>query len=112
MLAAVGATAVAQTAPPGAADPVRGKALYESRCQGCHEASVHRRESRLAKDYDQLRRQVERWSSNSGAAWRTDEVESVAAYLNERYYKYPCTGASCPTPARASLQRPGLTAAR
>ena len=55
-------------AATSAQDAELGRTLYESHCTGCHERSVHRRESRVARDFDGLRAQVQRWSENSNAA--------------------------------------------
>lgn len=84
----------------------RGRALYEARCQGCHETSVHRRESRAARDFAQLRAAVVRWDREIGALWRPEEIDAVTAFLNERYYRYPCPSTVC-SAARA-VQRTGM----
>jgi len=73
----------------------RGRALYEARCDGCHEKSVHQRDSRLAKDFSQVRAAVARWDRETGSLWRPDEVEAVTRYLNDRYYNYPCPSILC-----------------
>jgi hypothetical protein len=79
--------------------------LYESRCMDCHATSVHRRESRSATDFAGVLAQVERWDRNLGGAWTRSEVEDVARYLNERYYKYDCPKAICATDGQARLGR-------
>jgi hypothetical protein len=73
----------------------RGRALYEARCDGCHEKSVHQRDSRLAKDFAQVRAAVARWDRETGSIWRPDEVDAVARYLNDRYYRFPCPSSLC-----------------
>ena len=73
----------------------RGRALYEARCDSCHEKSVHQRDARLAKDFAQVRAAVARWDRETGALWRSDEVDAVARYLNDRYYRYPCPSTVC-----------------
>jgi cytochrome c5 len=78
-----------------AADPGRGKALYEVRCNECHGESVHGRPKRSAKNYDEIRDWVTRWNRELGGFWQKDEIEDVTAYLNERFYSYPCTNVSC-----------------
>lgn len=88
--------------PLAAQDVDRGKSLYETHCTACHEQSVHRRESRVAKDFAQLRSQVERWGTNSAARFRPDEVDAVTVYLNGLYYRYPCPQSLCASP-RARL---------
>ena len=84
----------------------RGKSIYETHCIACHDRSVHRRESRVAKDFDALRREVERWGANTNARLRPDEVDAVAAYLNGLYYKHPCPQTLC-SASRARLDPVG-----
>ena len=90
MLAALG---LAQTA--AGADPGRGRALYESRCVGCHNKSVHQRESRKATTFEGVLAQVSRWNQTLGGDWGAEDIQDVAVYLNERYYKHPCPAAIC-----------------
>lgn len=96
-------------APAVAGDPDRGRVLYETRCEGCHDASVHRRETRKAATFEGILAQVSRWNANLGGAWTAVEIEDVAVYLNWRYYRHPCPEAVC-GPQRASA--PGGLAAR
>lgn len=77
------------------ADAIRGRALYEARCDGCHSASVHQRVARKAGDFAGIRLQVERWDGQLGRAWRREEIDDVVVYLNERFYKYPCPESLC-----------------
>ncbi len=77
-----------------------GAALYESRCTGCHERSVHSRSPRRAGTFDQIRAYVWRWDRHLGGAWNRDEVDAVARYLNERYYHFPCPQEVCGLAAR------------
>ena len=90
--------------PAAAAEADRGQALYELRCGGCHETSVHQRASRSAQTFEQIREAVVRWQHEVGADWRADEVDAVTWHLNERYYKLPCPTTVCGTP-RASVVR-------
>lgn len=78
-----------------AADLSRGQALYEIRCIECHDVSVHGRRNQAAKNYEEIRGWVKRWNGTLGGLWDTDDIEEVSAYLNERYYHYPCTGLQC-----------------
>jgi hypothetical protein len=97
--------------PAGAADAGRGRALYESRCTGCHTKSVHQRDSRKATSFEGILAQVARWNATLGGDWRAEDIEDVAVYLNERYYKYACPASFCP-PGRASVAPSGTVAAR
>jgi hypothetical protein len=79
-----------------AADAVRGKALYEARCDGCHDKSVHNRIARKARSYEEIRNMVERWSRQVGrGTWTGEEIDDVTRFLNERYYNLPCPPAAC-----------------
>ncbi len=77
------------SASTNAADPNRGQAMYELRCIECHDTSVHGRQNRSAKNYEEIRGWVIRWNNTLGALWDTDDIEDVSAYLNKRYYRYP-----------------------
>ncbi len=81
--------------PAAAGDALRGRALYEGGCTGCHAESVHGRAHRQAADFESVRRWVRRWSDNLGLKWNEDEVSDVATHLNERYYRFACPPADC-----------------
>lgn len=73
-----------------AADPLRGKQLFETTCISCHEDNAFTREKRLAKDYPELRAQVQRWESNLGLHWSEEDIGDVTRYLNSTYYGFAC----------------------
>ena len=81
--------------PAQAADPVRGRVLYEARCNLCHGTSVHSRDPRLARDFDAVRAQVNRWAGETGTGWTPAEIDDVSVYLNRRYYRFRCPAALC-----------------
>jgi mono/diheme cytochrome c family protein len=83
---------------PSAQADDRGRALYEARCIACHDRSVHQRSARAATDFAGVRAAVARWDRETGALWRPDEIDAVTRYLNERYYRFPCSGPACPAP--------------
>ena len=85
---AAGATAMA-------ADPERGRMLYETRCDICHGTGVHLRASRKASSFEAIRAQVRRWDRELGASWSREEIEDVSVYLNDRFYLYPCPPNVC-----------------
>lgn len=78
-----------------AADMQRGRVLYESSCSGCHAVSVHGREKRVARDFEEVRAWVIRWSANLRLKWTQEEVNDVAAHLNAAYYGFRCPPAHC-----------------
>lgn len=87
--------ALGPSQPARAADAARGKLLYESRCSGCHDQSVHRREPLRAKTIDEVRGYVLRWNGDLKIGWKDSEVDDVTLYLNGAHYNYPCTDAAC-----------------
>lgn len=76
--------AVAQTA----AAPSRGQALYELHCIGCHTTQMHWRANRRATDWASLREQVQLWQRNNQLSWGADDIDEVARFLNERFYRF------------------------
>ena len=96
LAAAPGPIFAASPAPAQSPELARGRALYEVRCDQCHDRSVHQRASRKAKSFAQVRASVVRWDRQQGGAlWRDDEVDLVTRYLNDRYYKFPCPASLC-----------------
>lgn len=107
-IAAAALLAVAQAAGAqggsGRGDLARGQSLYETNCGGCHDRSVHGRPERSARTYEEIRTYVVRWQREVGASWRPDDVDAVTAWLNDRYYRFPCPTTVCAAP-RASAPR-------
>jgi len=83
------------TSSAAAADIERGKLLYENTCGVCHESTLHVRERRKARTFEQIQVQVVRWSTAAEAQWTLEEVEDVTDYLNSNYYRYPCAPEQC-----------------
>lgn len=81
--------------PAAAADPARGKLLYENHCLQCHSEGISLRDKKLAGSYPEIRAEVVRWYRNIRLAWQPADVEDVTRYLNERFYRYPCAGSDC-----------------
>ncbi|WP_043461254.1 cytochrome c [Azohydromonas australica] len=69
----------------------RGELLYEAHCLACHNAEVHWREGRRATDWGSLLFQVRRWQDVSGLQWDEADVQAVARYLNDNFYRFPRT---------------------
>jgi len=91
-----------------AEDMQRGKMLYESRCDGCHDESVHNRVKKAAQDFEAVRGYVRRWNASLGGAWGDDEIADVTAYLNAKYYSYKCPPDTCRVTSMLPFSRPGL----
>lgn len=87
--------ALAQPFAAAGADAERGRALYETRCDGCHAESVHGRARREASSFESIRGWVRRWSGNLGLKWTAEEIDDVTVYLNGRYYRFACPPAAC-----------------
>ncbi|HET7732182.1 MAG TPA: hypothetical protein VFK48_19320 [Usitatibacter sp.] len=85
-----------------AADPERGRALYELRCGTCHSESVHGRQKRVAADFDEVRAWVSRWSEHLGLRWTSDEIDDVSVHLNKTYYRFACPVDTCTVISRTS----------
>ena len=77
-------------APALAVDVDRGRALHENHCRMCHDSVAYKRDQKIAKTYDQVRAQVQRWQTNTGLRWSDEDIENVAAYVTKTYYKIPC----------------------
>lgn len=89
-------------------DALRGEMLYSTHCIGCHNAQLHWRDKKAAKNWASLKAEVERWQKTSGLGWREEDVNDVARYLNALYYRFPeprgdaasTADAAAPAPAR------------
>jgi mono/diheme cytochrome c family protein len=99
IIAAIAAASFGAAGEAGDAD--RGELLYGARCVGCHTESVHNRAARKALTIDGIKAQVRRWNAYLNGAWGEREINDVTTYLNDLYYKYPCTPDVCPDDKRA-----------
>ena len=90
-------TGVAIAEPFPKADPQAGRKLFdEAKCITCHVqrfggdgSSIFTRAGRRVKSADALLKQVRFCVTQLNVQWFPDEEEHVAAYLNQRYYKFP-----------------------
>ena len=73
------------------ADAERGRLLYEIHCIECHDTRVHKRDSKIATNYDEIRAQVLRWQSNIFLRWSTSDIDAVTTYLARAVYMVPCS---------------------
>ena len=96
ILASLASAGAALAAPLSKADPAAGAKLFdEARCAGCHAqrfggdgSGVFTRPDRKVKSADALLRQVRACVTQLNVQWFPDEEEQVAAYLNQKYYKF------------------------
>ena len=92
----LGLLLVAGTGLAQAADPQRGKTLHDKHCISCHSGMVggdgtllYTRKNRRVKSFDELIAQINRCDQSLGLQWFPDDVQDVAAYLNQAFYKFP-----------------------
>lgn len=90
------------------ADAERGRALYDLRCGSCHSESVHGRQKRVATNFEDVRRWVDRWNGSLGLRWDGEEIDDVAVYLNATYYRYACPPNICKVVSMAPAPNPRL----
>ncbi len=95
ILALSGMIGVAAAAPYDKGDPQKGKLLLDKSCLSCHAAkfggdgsSVYTRPNHIVKNPEQLMTRVTGCSVNTGTGWFPEEEADVAAYLNQKYYKF------------------------
>lgn len=79
---------LANSAHAEPADPAAGKALHDANCTKCHNSSVYTRPDRRVKNLGALNNQVQRCEQMLKLQWFDDDIENVAAYLNQQFYKY------------------------
>ncbi|HRD97042.1 MAG TPA: cytochrome C [Rubrivivax sp.] len=80
----------------------RGELLYNTHCVACHRTQIHWRDKRQVVDWPSLRAQVRLWQATELLAWDEADIESVARYLNDTYYRYPLPTAPAGTAQRLS----------
>jgi mono/diheme cytochrome c family protein len=75
-------------------DPNAGAKLFEAKCAACHIqrfgniSKAFVRPDRKAKDAASLLAWVQRCNNGNGFGLGREEEESLAAYLNESFYKF------------------------
>jgi hypothetical protein len=78
------------TAVPALAQGERARTLHDTYCVMCHGTQAYTRPDRVANDYDSIRGQVDRWQKNVRLNWSDKDIDLVAIYLAQRFYKVPC----------------------
>jgi cytochrome c553 len=87
----------AQAAPFASGNAETGKKLFEQKqCSRCHiqmvggdGSEVFTRPNRKVLKASQLVTQINFCSANAGIDLSAEEEQHLAAYLNQRYYKFP-----------------------
>lgn len=77
----------------------RGELLYNTHCVACHNTQMHWRDKRQVVDWASLRAQVRLWQATGLLAWDETDIDLVARYLNDTYYRYPNPSATTSQPA-------------
>jgi len=75
-------------AAPAVADIENGKALVAGNCTKCHDERIYTRPDHRVTTLDGLNKQVRRCELSLGLKWFDDEIDDVAAYLNQTYYHF------------------------
>lgn len=89
---AVAAVSLLAAGDTRAADAQRGRLLYQNHCTVCHTSVVHVRERRKATSRAEIQSWIRRWQNELGLGWGATEVDDVAEFLDERYYRLKSEG--------------------
>lgn len=87
--------AIPPSAPPQATEQAAasgehpGKAIHDANCISCHDSGVYTRADHKMTDFTMLSAQVRRCDANLGTKLFDEDMDKVAAFLNETYYKFP-----------------------
>lgn len=81
--------------PAIAADAVRGKTLHDKQCVSCHVkryggdgSAMYLRTERIIHNRKALEQRISVCNAMTNAGWFPEEERDVAAYLEQRYYKF------------------------
>lgn len=77
----------AYAAAPLAADPQRGRVLYETHCGACHYEKLHQRKTSTINTSAALKLEVVKWASQTGRRFSAEEIDDIAEYLNQSHYR-------------------------
>ena len=67
----------------------RGQLLYGNHCVACHTTQMHWRDKKLVTDWPTLKGQVRRWQGTAQLSWSEEDIDDVARFLNDTYYRLP-----------------------
>jgi len=65
-----------------------GRELHNSNCVSCHDDGVYQRTNRIIKTMAGLKTQIRRCETTLDLTWFDEELDSVAEYLNNKYYQF------------------------
>ncbi len=65
-----------------------GQELHDSNCISCHDDSVYQRRNGIIKTMAGLKTQIRRCETTLDLTWFDVELDSVAEYLNNKYYHF------------------------
>jgi mono/diheme cytochrome c family protein len=65
----------------------RGQLLYGNHCIACHTTQMHWRDKKLVTDWPSLKVQVRRWQGTAQLNWSEEDIDDVARFLNDTYYR-------------------------
>lgn len=87
-LSAAALAATILTAPGAqAADLALGKKLHSENCLKCHGPEKYAAPDRKVRSMSTLKTFVQGCATNLNLSWFEDEVDAVAAYMNQEFYK-------------------------
>jgi cytochrome c len=82
-------------APFAKGDPKTGKVLHDKTCINCHASmvdgdgsKVYTRAEHKVMNAQQLAARISACNANTGAGWFPEDEAHVAAFLNQKYYKF------------------------
>jgi mono/diheme cytochrome c family protein len=91
LLAALSLTSPVQAAP----DLAKGRQLHDAQCVQCHigvvgedTSKIYTRPNRIIKSRAALSQRVAFCATQINAGWFPEDEEAVAAYLNDKFYKF------------------------
>ena len=74
--------------PVYAVDLENGKLLHDENCLRCHDESKYLRKNRIIKNFQQLHERIRQCELTTELTWFDEEVDDVAAYLNNQFYHF------------------------
>lgn len=82
------AALLASAAPVLAED--RASTMHSTYCVMCHDAQIYTRKDRVAKNYEEIRAQVDRWQQVASLKWSPADIDLMTAFLASKFYQVRC----------------------